>query len=127
MWPLPLLKYVDTLKQGKGVRLIDRSCFPLLSILIQSYPGDSSYILLFPRYHLYYAEAQSVLPKDTLKKNLVLCYNILIYIYGYKKVSFPVGNSLSFDCLFVWGFTPYVQHFSYSTATVHISMFPGLF
>ena len=32
-----------------------------------------------------------------------------------------------FVCLFVWGFTPYQQYFSYLTATVHKSMFPGLF
>ena len=30
-------------------------------------------------------------------------------------------------CLFVWGFTPYQQYFSYLTAKVHKSMFPGLF
>ena len=32
-----------------------------------------------------------------------------------------------FRALFVWGFTPYQQYFSYLTATVHQSMFPGLF
>ena len=31
------------------------------------------------------------------------------------------------NCLFVWGFTPYQRYFSYLTATVHESMFPGLF
>ena len=30
-------------------------------------------------------------------------------------------------CGFVWGFTPYEQYFSYLMATVHKSMFPGLF
>ena len=30
-------------------------------------------------------------------------------------------------CLFVWGVTPYQRYFSYLTATVHKSMFPGLF
>ena len=33
----------------------------------------------------------------------------------------------SFDVTFVSGFTPYQQYFSFLTATVHKSMFPGLF
>ena len=41
--------------------------------------------------------------------------------------SLVVGNASMVVCLFVRGFTPYQQYFSYLTATVHKSMFPGLF
>ena len=38
------------------------------------------------------------------------------------------GKDLNLEMyLFVWGFMPYQQYFSYLTATIHKAMFPGLF
>ena len=46
-----------------------------------------------------------------------------VFSLPYNVSNRSMKHSIS---LFVWGFTPYQQYFSYLTATVHKSMFAGL-
>ena len=69
---------------------------------------------------------------NTHKLVLELLMTLEIQSMESKKDFGHIAVTELLDCtdpksLFVWGFMPYQQHFSYLAATVHKSMFPGLF
>ena len=82
------------------------------------------------------------LRKETVKRFKVSFFNTL-YVHGVGTIMYfsdgvgpdlnachlqsTLSNNLSGFLLCVWGFTTYQQYFSYLTARVHKSMFPGLF